>query len=83
MVPMVNWLCYHDPMVEITKDTQDTLDKLTRSVTAFPSWSEFQRAMEKDGYVPTLRPVKSTQVDQLRRILTGAGYRIWPEEGKR
>lgn len=69
-------------MMEITKDTAETLDKLTRACTAFRSWAEFKFSMENHGYTPTLRPVKSTQVDQLRRILSAAGYRIWPEQGR-
>ena len=36
--------------------TENELNQLTAKCTAFPSWEEFEAAMTRNGYVPTLRP---------------------------
>lgn len=52
-----------------------TLDSLTRTVTAFVSWSDLT-AHCRNGYVPSLRLGDANQA-RLGRALKGKGYNVF------
>lgn len=53
------------------------LDNLTKAVTAFKSFSEFEASM-KGGYTPTLRPEFGRRTRLLARIVRAKGFRVFP-----
>lgn len=53
----------------------ETLNRLTRVVTAFNSWNEFVAAMET-GYVPTMYP-RTRREAILIKVVRANGFRVW------
>jgi hypothetical protein len=58
--------------------TEETLDQLTRSITAFPSFEAMVTAC-KGGYIPTLLPVGShgKQNVRLATALEARECKVW------